>query len=318
MRDFNEVQIMQNWKGDVAEPVVSICCLTYNHKDYIEQAIDGFLMQETDFPFEILIHDDASTDGTKEIIKHYEKLYPNIIKTVIQKENYYSQGGRFMIARFLLPKAKGKYIALCEGDDLWISTNKLYKQFMFMEKNSEYAFCFHDVKQQNDTKNKTSYSAYSKVRANTLYFEDILKEHFVPTLSLFFRKIFLPLNIPSYEKKISSGDIFMELMLAYRGPAYYFDEVMGVYRHHDGGVTKKWSLIDNLENISNLYSEINKLTVGKFSKLINKKMSDIYFWYSKLFFMNADLKNSFYCMYKAHLKNPKVSALYVKEKLCRN
>ncbi|AFJ01907.1 glycosyltransferase [Methylophaga frappieri] len=88
----SQTEIMASWEGDLSSPVVSICCITYNHDAYIEDALEGFLIQETDFPFEILIHDDASTDRTADIIREYEAAYPNLIKPIYQVENQYSQG----------------------------------------------------------------------------------------------------------------------------------------------------------------------------------------------------------------------------------
>jgi glycosyltransferase involved in cell wall biosynthesis len=119
------------------DPLVSICCITYNHEKYIQQCLEGFLIQKTTFLFEILIHDDASTDRTADIIREYETKYPDIIKPIYQTENQYSKGV-IVSAVYNWPRAKGKYIALCEGDDYWIDSYKLQKQVDFMEANPEY------------------------------------------------------------------------------------------------------------------------------------------------------------------------------------
>ena len=110
--------------NDAQLPLVSICSITYNHAPYIRQCLDGFLMQKTNFKYEIIIHDDASTDGTAEIIKEYAERYPDLITPVFQTENQYSKGLRGFFAKFVFPHAKGKYIALCEGDDYWIDPYK--------------------------------------------------------------------------------------------------------------------------------------------------------------------------------------------------
>lgn len=114
-------------------PLVSISCITYNHVSYIRQCLDGFLMQKTDFPFEIVVHDDASTDKTAEIVREYEKKYPNIIKPIYELENQYSKPG-ISINDITFPYLRGKYIALCEGDDYWIDENKLQMQVDFLSK----------------------------------------------------------------------------------------------------------------------------------------------------------------------------------------
>lgn len=310
-----EEEIMQNWKGDKAQPVVSICCITYNHKDYISQAIDSFLMQETEFPFEILIHDDASNDGTIDIIRDYKSKYPNIIRTIIQDENLFSKGVRFFNAKFLLPIAKGKYIALCEGDDYWTSSIKLSEQSKFMDENLNYSCCFHAVEQKDDTVNKSLSLTRLPTKGNTFYFEDVLKSYFIPTLSLFFRKELMPLNIPSYEKKMY-GDMFMQLILTSTGPAYYFNESMGVYRHHDGGVSKSIDFLSGIENARSVFYEINKLTEGRFEHLINKRLSSYEdFCYLRHYMKNGNVVKLCYYFVKVILKHPLVVFSRLKDKV---
>lgn len=313
MHHKTEEEIMQNWKGDKSQPAVSICCITYNHKNYIAQAVDSFLMQETDFPFEILIHDDASNDGTIDIIRGYESKYPNIIRTVIQDENQYSKDVRFFNAKFLLPIAKGKYIALCEGDDYWTSSIKLSKQLKFMDENLNYSCCFHAVEQKDDTINKKLSFTRLPIKGNTFYFEDILKSYFIPTLSLFFRKDLMPINIPSYEKKMY-GDMFMQLILSSSGPAYYLNEVMGVYRHHDGGVSKSMDWLASIENSSNVFNEINELTKGKFESSIKKRMTSyVDYCYFRHFLTNGHIAKSCYYFAKIILTHPFVVFSKLKE-----
>jgi glycosyltransferase involved in cell wall biosynthesis len=310
-----EEEIMQNWKGDKAQPVVSICCITYNHQDYIAQAIDGFLMQETDFPFEILIHDDASTDGTIKIIKNYENKYPNIVRTIIQEKNQFSQGVRFINAKFLFPLAKGKYIALCEGDDYWTSPQKISKQFKFMEENLNYSCCFHAVEQKDDTINKSLSITKLPLKGNIFYFEDVVKSYFIPTLSLFFRKSLMPLDLPSYQKKMY-GDMFMQLLLTSNGPAYYFDEVMGVYRHHDNGVSKSLDHLSSMENALNVYNEINLITKGRFERLINNRMSSYAdYCYFRHFSTQGGIFKSCYYFMKIILKHPLIFLSKLKDKV---
>ena len=152
MIEITQEQIMQNWNSEI--PLVSICCITYNHEPYIVQTLDGFLMQKTSLPFEILIHDDASTDRTADIIREYEKKFPNLIKPIYQKENQYSKGFTSVSETWNFPRAQGKYIALCEGDDYWIDENKLQMQVDFLENNPEYGMCYTKAKQFIQKKRK--------------------------------------------------------------------------------------------------------------------------------------------------------------------
>lgn len=143
MINKSQEEIKRTWTNhNDSEPLVSISCTTYNHVNYIEQCLDGFLNQETNFPFEILIHDDCSTDGTTEIIREYTAKYPDIIKTMYETENQYQQGKPTSSLIWNIPRAKGKYIAFCEGDDYWIDNNKLQEQVEFLEANVSYGMVY--------------------------------------------------------------------------------------------------------------------------------------------------------------------------------
>ena len=123
------------------EPLVSICTTTYQHRRYIRQTLDSFLNQKTDFPFEILVHDDCSSDGTVEILEEYARRYPDVVCPVFEKENQYSRGVPIN-ETFNFPRARGKYIALCEGDDFWCDDGKLQAQADYMESHPDCTFCF--------------------------------------------------------------------------------------------------------------------------------------------------------------------------------
>lgn len=156
MRDLRtEDEIIANWKGYIDKPVVSICCITYNHELYIEDALEGFLIQETYFPFEILIHDDASNDSTTDIIREYEARYPRLIRPIYQTENQYSKGLK-MNPVFNFPRAKGEYIAVCEGDDYWFAPEKLQTQINLMEQSPDINISFHPAYKVDGHKLKES------------------------------------------------------------------------------------------------------------------------------------------------------------------
>src|SRR5690554_1247666 len=125
--------------------LVSVCCLSYNHRPYIKDCLEGFVKQQCNFQFEVLIHDDASTDGTSDIIREYQKKYPNIIKPIIQTENQYQKGVAVNWV-YNFPRAQGKYIALCEGDDYWSDPLKLQKQVEVLENDPDCSLCFHPTK----------------------------------------------------------------------------------------------------------------------------------------------------------------------------
>lgn len=229
-------QIMQLWVKK--EPCkVSVICVTYNHEKYISMALDSILMQETNFPFEIIIHDDLSTDNTREIISEYVRKYPQLIKTILQKNNTYPEGSSPLIRAML--DAGGDYIAICEGDDYWVDAKKLEKQINIFNDNSDCRIVSHRVHIKNDTITTQPYEPYVKYNQNTYKFEDVLNGHFIPSLSILFRKDMFPIYDPFYLKDIICRDIAIELILLRSGFGVHLKEEMGVYRHHDSGLTKK-------------------------------------------------------------------------------
>ena len=230
MIDITEEQIMKNWQGDTHSPLVSVRCITYNHEPYIAQALDGFLMQKTNFPFEVIVHDDASPDKTADIIREYEKRFPNIIKPIYQTENQYAKRDG-SIGRIVNAACKGKYIAFCEGDDYWIDENKLQMQVDFLEKNPEYGMCYtkawvYTQKSQELTK--------KGIGAAFKDFDDlVLNGNRVPTLTTVYRKKLLEKywqDIQPGNKGWLMGDYPMWLYFAYESKVKFFNQVTSVYR----------------------------------------------------------------------------------------
>ena len=260
MIDTTQEQIMQNWNGEI--PLVSVCCITYNHEPYIAQALDGFLMQRTSFPFEVLMHDDASTDNTADIIRDYEAKFPKIIKPIYQKENQYSQGKREISETWNFPRAKGKYIAMCEGDDYWIDGNKLQMQVDCLENNPEYGMCYTKAKQFIQKKMKFSRTKFGFYVKD---FEDLLfNGNRVPTLTTVFRKDLLN----SYLKEIYPqdkgwlmGDYPMWLYFAHESRIKFIDKVTSVYRvlensaSHSKDIKKQLAFEKSYWEIKNFFSE---------------------------------------------------------------
>ncbi len=239
MHNRTQKHVMQSWKRSES-CVVSIVCTTYNHEQYIQETIDGFVMQETDFPFEIIIHDDASTDNTPNIIEEYYLRYPDIIRPIYQKENQYSKGG-FKPAVHAASYARGKYIAICEGDDYWISVQKLQIQVEAMERHPEVDFSFHCAyRLRNEIREKNPFWDYGYERV--LYPDSILSTDpprpFAPTPSYLFRRdIFF--TLPDWFYEIAPvGDYFLEMYGAKRGGALYINRPMSIYRV---SVKNSWS-----------------------------------------------------------------------------
>lgn len=245
--------------------IVSVSCITYNHAPYIRACLDGFLMQKTSFVFEILIHDDCSTDGTREIIEEYSKKYPDIIFPIFQTENQYSKGVRGMMARFNFPRSRGKYIALCEGDDYWSDPYKLQRQVDFLEANTDFSICFHNMKILNESNPSALEFTNSKDQESVSSILDLAsKGNFMFTASVVFKK---PKDgFPNWLTDLPIGDYAIHLFNAQFGKIKFLDQVMGVYRIHAGGVWGSFSKeklydrwIPMLEQLQDKFSdEVNK------------------------------------------------------------
>ena len=216
---------------------LTIICLTFNQVKFIRQAIESFLMQKTNFDFEVLIHDDCSTDGTKEIIEEYEKKYPTIIKPIYQNENQWTKGNPSAILNdFIFPNIDSEYVAMCEGDDYWIDENKLQKQVDFLDKHKNYNVCFHPVKviwedgSEEDSIFPNKKMVYGKTK---LKLKHLLKHNFIQTNSVVYRwnkSIKIPDNILPI-------DWFMHLLNVKNGKIYFMkNEIMSVYRRWAGGI----------------------------------------------------------------------------------
>ncbi|MFT7287552.1 MAG: glycosyltransferase involved in cell wall biosynthesis [Halieaceae bacterium] len=135
---------MATWEWPLSPPRVSICCTVFNHLEFLEGSIGGFLEQVTTFPFEIIVHDDASTDGSTEFLRDLQSRYPSILRLVIQTENQWSKGFR-MLGEHIFPLAKGQFIAICDGDDSWTDPQKLQTQVDFLSTHDDYVLCFTDA-----------------------------------------------------------------------------------------------------------------------------------------------------------------------------
>ena len=257
-----EKEIMQNWNGSILNPVASISCCTYNHETYIAQAIDGFLMQKTTFPFEILIHDDASTDKTASIVKDYEKKYPNLIKPIYQTKNQFSKGQN--ASQINCMRAQGKYIAICEGDDYWTDPLKLQRQINLLEKNPSYIASTENGLILFTQTGKTIGFSDEPERLYTL--DDLLIKRRFPTASVVYRA--------SVNKFFFSSRVVVDTILwgilSQHGLIHYNPIVSSVYRR-GCGITESdkiaWAYYSNKFN-----HQINKIfPISKHVKKIRKQ-----------------------------------------------
>ncbi|WP_138419839.1 glycosyltransferase family 2 protein [Aquibacillus sediminis] len=308
-----ESEIIQKWNGELTSPPhVSICCITYNHERYIEDALEGFLMQETDFSFEILVHDDASTDNTANIIREYHDKYPNIIKPIIQTENQYSRGIRPNL-EYNFFRAKGKYIALCEGDDYWIDKYKLQKQVNILDSN-QYIAVTHNVNTVDENGMLLEFKTYKKITSPKVFTIKEAQKILLPgqTASVVYRNIWSELDseiIRLYRKCSANGDQKNAVLYALLGDIYCMTDCMAVHRrivtHGDS-----WSARNYKKDLSiKLYRtllDINEfalkgfgvqlenkekrmdIIIGSFMKLMRKPSKENLKIFQKLLELNID------------------------------
>ena len=221
------------------EILVTINCITYNQHDYIRQALDSFLMQKTNFRFIISVHDDASTDGTQDIVSEYANKYPDLIKATLEKENQYSKhDGSFR--RIIDSLLQGKYIAFCEGDDYWTDPYKLQKQVDFLEANPDYSMCFHNAIMHYEN-NIVPDRKFANIENRDYTDLEIYEKWITSTASVLLRHDVY--SSPQYNKMFYEvnplfGDIPLFLVCSMVGKIRGMEDTMCVYRRHDGNITR--------------------------------------------------------------------------------
>ncbi len=253
---------------------VSVLCAAYNQEKYIRQTLESLVMQKTNFPFEIIVNDDASTDKTPEIIKEYADKYPNIIKPIYQKENKYSKGLSINI-ECLYPKAKGKYLAWCEGDDFWTDENKLQIQYDIMEKNPNCHLCVHKVQMIAENgefiRFRPFFDLQEKIMNTEEFFKIIFYNFEFQTTSYFLRRADYSNYITDFAKiwqivvKHGFEDLAILLYFGLLNGIYYIDRNMSSYRKYSLG---SWSL-RNKNKYPKFYCSIE--TIEEFDKYTSYK-----------------------------------------------
>lgn len=249
------------------KPLLSICCTSFNHGKYLRETLDGFLAQKTNFPIEIIIHDDASTDNSAEIIKEFAAKDDRIV-TILQTENQYSQNIKPW-ANYVFPKAKGKYLALCEGDDYWIDPVKLQKQVDFLEANEDFAICFHDAKIYDETNKILKADDITNAEKEEYNLDDLAKGNFIHTPTVVLRNDF---TLPKDFSVLPIGDWPLYMLMLKQRKIKRINKEMAVYRVHSksswSSKTEAFRLEKTIITIEYLFE---KVTLNKKQKAILAK-----------------------------------------------
>lgn len=238
--------------------LVSVCCITYNHASYIRQCLDGFLMQKTNFKYEVIIHDDCSTDGTTEIVREYAEKYPDIIVPLFEEKNQYQNGVKRIMATFVYPKVRGKYMALCEGDDYWTDPLKLQKQFDYMESHPQCSLlhtAFKFLTEEDHTLHDSliDQEEYNKCKEENLNVacEIFNFKYRVVTASSFMRYDCYTKVVSDedfYKHSFYLGDIQLWAMLLQYGDIGYLPDYTTVYRVHADSACRQTNMEIDAKN----------------------------------------------------------------------
>lgn len=299
-RIHNKIDKIEDWNLLPDKPMVTVCMATYNHENYIREALDGVLMQKVNFDYEVIIKEDFSTDKTREIVIEYQKKYPDKIRLWLCKENLYSQKQSPKVRLF----ARGKYSASCEGDDYWTDSLKLQKQVDFMEENEDYSMVFTNAKVlAEDGIHQSSINLYSHLKSKEYTGVEILKKWSVPTASVLFRNNFYT-NIPQDERFIF-GDIVLFLWAASRGKVFCINEETVVYRRNLGGVTFS-EKVEYTKKI-NHYLAIKDHFGAEYNKTVNTLLAKVY----SGAFISGKLGRQSFDVLKNIARNPKYIPLFL-------
>lgn len=281
-------------------PKVSVCMITYGHEKYIREAIEGVLMQECNFEIELVIANDCSPDDTGRIVNEVIAQHPrgNLIRYYIHDTNL----GMMPNFIFALQECKGKYIALCEGDDYWINKYKLQKQVEILEADISLVACYHNSNLIDSDGAVILKSYLLKNYKKDYDASEMIKGAHIITSSVLFRNLIV--NYPSQFLLVANGDTFLFSLLGNYGSGKYIDEIMSCYRRHSGGVWSSNSLLKKTQMAQNTYHELHNYYSSIQNERWAKYFYRIYIGYNKTI-KNLNCQNnvSVYCLcYKTSKK----------------
>lgn len=271
----------------IEKPLASIIVLAYNQEKYIIQTLEGLLMQRTSFPFEIIVHDDASTDATSSIIRSYASNYPNIIKPILQQENKYSLYGINFQFEYAFSEARGKYVAMCAGDDYWIDPLKLQKQVDFLERNPDFGLIHTKaVIYKEETRKFEGVHGYEVID-----FESLLTENTIATLTVCLRKSLLEKYLkeinPLARAKWTAEDFPIWLWIINHSKIKFINDITCFYRKHEQSISHNKDEVKNLEFSEGVYAIVDYY-LSKYAELKSEKKIRARYYSNmiKMYFLN--------------------------------
>src|SRR5687768_16334829 len=282
---------------------VSVLIMTYNHAKFIAKAIDSALMQQTSFNYEIIISEDCSTDGTREIVEDYKRKYPDRIRLLLSEKNIHSNA---VVARGI-HDAGGEYIALLDGDDYWLSLNKLQKQADFLDSHLECSMCFHNAQAFNEDNNVERWNWTSSDQKEFSTLEDLWRGNFIATCSTMFRNNLFNKVPQWYDSFFPLTDWPLYVLIAEHGKIGYINEVMGAYRLHAGGLYSPYTVKQKLNKTLDFYKRMNRYLNYKYNKTINTAISVYFYEWTEEYYKRREFKNAMDC-FKVYLSGRPVNS----------
>lgn len=255
-----EDELVAGWNGSTDAPLVSICCTTFNQVDVVDDAIRGFLAQRTDFPFEVIVHDDASTDGTADVVRRWAATYPRVVRAVVQEENQYTRTGRTLT--HVVPFVRGDLVAICEGDDYWTSPYKLQRQVDGLGRHPGVELCVHPAWKITYPTGRVSAMARAAKTEMVVTTDDLIARRYgrMPMASLLMTRPALDRYLDFREiHDVAVGDVFLAILASAESGALLLPKLMSVYRWRRPGSWTSTTAASSELRAAHAYAQLSAL-----------------------------------------------------------
>jgi glycosyltransferase involved in cell wall biosynthesis len=250
---------------------LSVMMITYNHGRYLAKALDSALSQRANFDYEIVVGEDCSTDGTREVLMNYNRKYPERIVALLRDQNM----GAMRNFEATIASCKGEYVAFLEGDDSWLSTDKLQRQVDFLDANPNYAICCGRAKTLNET-GTAAPAIYPECPAGTYSIENLLSENLIATCTAVCRRRAIGGVMPSWFHGLKLGDWPLFAIVATSGKIHLVDEVLAEYRVHSGGIWSALKEIERRQAIIEMLEAVDKYLGCRYAKIVRRTIAGSY------------------------------------------
>ena len=274
-----------------AAVAVSVLVVTYNHARFVRQALDSALAQRLAHPFEILVSEDCSTDGTRAIVQEYAERHPQLVRLLLSEQNLHSNE---VVARGFRA-ARGRYIALLDGDDYWTSDDKLRAQFAFLEARPDLTICFHNVQVVDERSQSTGrlWNAPGQPEVSGLH--ELLRGNFIAMGSVMYRRAAVA-EVPAWYNRFPITDWPLHVLYAREGRIGYLDRTLGVYRLHAGGLYSTLHERQKLEASADFYRRLRACSPGPLAAEVARGQRDFFLGWAEEFRRRGDLRMRLRCL----------------------